>query len=263
MKLFIKFFKNLFGYYYYNKIKNILLPKKINEDSVEIMNIRKLFYSQFVKSGDLCFDVGANIGNRISPLLMLNAQIVAIEPQISCQKILKSKYGNKIILVTEGLGEKEGIAEFYISDASTISSFSKDWIDSVKLGRFKEYSWKTKKEVRMTTLDILIHKYGIPAFIKIDVEGYELEVLKGLNKPVNMISFEYCVPEQIEKVLSCIKRLVVINPNIEFNYSSNETMQFALNKWVQLDKMINIINSKPFQNTFFGDIYVKTNTMNI
>ena len=263
MKLFIKIFKNLFGHYFYNKIKNILLPQKIHEDSVEMMNIRKLFYSQFVKSGDLCFDVGANIGNRISPLLMLNAQIVAIEPQISCQKILNSKYGNEIILVTEGLGEKEGEAEFYISDASTISSFSKDWIDSVKSGRFKEYSWKTKKKVRMTTLDNLIHQYGIPSFIKIDVEGYELEVLKGLNKPINMISFEYCVPEQTEKVFSCIQRLVDVNPNIEFNYSSNETMQFTLNKWVQLDEMKNIINTKLFQNTLFGDIYVKAKTMNI
>lgn len=257
MKLVVNLLKNLLGNYQYNKIINIFQLNKIHEDNIELIKTRKLFYSQFVKSGDLCFDVGANIGNRVDPLLLLNAKIVAVEPQISCQKILKSKFGNNIILVNEGLGEKEGIEEFYISDASTISSFSKDWIDSVKLGRFKEYSWATKCKVRMTTLDILIDRYGVPAFIKIDVEGYELEVLKGLTKSVNMISYEYCVPEQTKKVIDCASRLVSINSNIEFNYCIHENMIFCLEKWIKFDKMINIINSDSFQNSLFGDIYVK------
>lgn len=257
MKLLIKVLKKLLGNRHYLKLKSIFLLKKTHEDNVEIINQRKVFYSQFVNSGDLCFDVGANIGNRISPLLMLNAKIVAIEPQISCQKILNSKFGNKITLITEGLGEKEGEAEFHISDASTISSFSKDWIESVRSGRFKDYSWGTKTKVRMTTLDNLIDQYGIPSFIKIDVEGYELEVLKGLTKSVNMISYEYCVPEQTQQAIDCARRIVSINPNVEFNYSFHETMAFSLEKWVQLDKIIEIIDAKPFQDTLFGDIYVK------
>ena len=47
------------------------------------------FYSQFVTSGSLCFDVGAHAGNRVRCWLQLNARVVAIEPQPDFVRLLR------------------------------------------------------------------------------------------------------------------------------------------------------------------------------
>ncbi len=169
--------------------------------------LRSNFYASFVRAGDLCFDIGANVGNRVGPLLYVGARVVAVEPQPYCYTLLRKKYGRKIKLVTKGLGEKESVQDFYISSAHTISSFSKEFVDNMGKGRFKNYTWEPPIKIKITTLDKIIKKYGLPVFIKIDVEGYELEVLKGLSSPIRMISFEYTVPEQTNKVIECIQQI--------------------------------------------------------
>src|SRR5258707_14119945 len=186
---------------------------------------RQVFYHQFVKKNDLCFDVGANVGNRIIPLLKIGARVVAIEPQKVCYEYLKFRFGNRIILITKGLGAEVGTKQFHISNLSITSSFSDEWISAVKNGRFKNSQWDKTVDVEMTTLDNLISKHGVPAFIKIDVEGYELEVLRGLTKPIKMISFEYTVPEQTHKITDCIKRVETFTPGVLCNYSIGEDMK--------------------------------------
>ena len=121
------------------------------------------FYSQFINKGDLCFDVGANLGNRTEIFLRLGATIVAIEPQDICIRQLKRKYRKKseVILIQKVLGKEEGEGKLMISNAHTISSMSKEWVNSVKAsGRFSSYRWNKTVTVTMTTLDKLIEKYG-------------------------------------------------------------------------------------------------------
>ncbi len=219
---------------------------------------RRIFYSSFIKKGDLCFDVGANIGNRIDPLLDIGAKVIAIEPQEDCYKFLELKYGKKIRIVKKGLGEKKEFKDFFISDLHSVSTFSTNWMEAtVKSGRFKSNNWENKINVSLTTLDEIIKEFGLPIFIKIDVEGYELEVLKGLSHPVNFISFEYTVPEQFEKAIDCIEQMRKTNSDIECNYSVGESMIFKLNSWIDPTKMIDIINSDDFKITSFGDIYIR------
>ncbi|CAG5007963.1 hypothetical protein DYBT9275_04165 [Dyadobacter sp. CECT 9275] len=229
---------------------------QITEEKRELEK-RIKFYSSFISKNELCFDVGANIGNRIEPLLLLGANIVAIEPQEQCHEILQNRFGDKIVIVTKGLSDIEETKDFYISNASTISSFSKEWINSVKDGRFKAYQWRETIKVEMTTLDALINIYGIPSFIKIDVEGYELEVLKGLSQPIKTISFEYTVPEQVERAIDCIKQIEKFAPNLECNYSVGETMQFTYDKWIKPAEMKLHIRSSGFIDSHFGDIYCR------
>lgn len=256
-----------------NAIKNLLGPSAISQlrslrrkyfplpqSEQKDIDKKKNFYGSFVTKGDLCFDVGANVGNRITPLLGLGARVVAVEPQESCYRALRTEFGNKISLVTKGLGEKEELRQFHISNASTISSFSTEWIDEVKKNRFSEYNWDKTVEVEMTTLDNLIRTYGLPAFIKIDVEGYELEVLKGLTSPVKYISFEYTVPEQVQNVIDCINRIVANDPEVECNFSIGETMEWANSYWKSADDMKSFVTSAEFINTGYGDIYVRMKT---
>jgi FkbM family methyltransferase len=247
-----------FTIYRMREWKNRVLPNEFYKKEQADMQMRQAFYSRFVKANDLCFDVGANFGNRVAPLLAVKAKIVAVEPQEFCQKVLKWRFGKKIAVLPMGLGEIEDVKEFYISDASYLSSFSKTWIDSVKKDRFKENKWSNVGKVQMTTLDKLIAKYGTPAFIKIDVEGYELEVLKGLNSPVKMISFEYTTPEQTERAIGCIERVRSVNPNIECNYSVGESMEFEMAEFIKVDDMLQLVNSRKFSETGFGDIYLRS-----
>ncbi|UFH55968.1 FkbM family methyltransferase [Spirosoma sp. KNUC1025] len=263
-----KALRAVLGDYRVLQIKGILAKYFPTQEEKEKRNLeaeedyeRKLFYDSFVKKDDLCFDVGANVGNRIRPLLGLGAKVLAVEPQQACYKILKYKFGKRIIIINKGLGESEGIKNFYTSDENVLSSFSDEWINSVKnSGRFQNIEWKEAIQVEITTLDKLIDIYGLPTFIKIDVEGYELEVLKGLTKPVKMISFEYTVPEQVNRLIECLEKIEKNATNIECNYSVGESMKFALQDWQSVDSMKHLTTTDEFIATGFGDIYVRTKT---
>jgi len=216
------------------------------------------FYSKFVSRGALCFDIGANIGNRAKIFLKLQANVIAVEPQEECVKMLRTEYeGNpNITIVQKAVGEAEGEAELIISDASTISSLSPEWIESVRRsGRFSEYHWDKKQIVQITTLDKLIDQYGTPSFIKIDVEGFEYQVVKGLSKPIKMLSLEF-TPEFIESTFKCIDHLQGLGA-ISLNYSINESMYLALEKWVTPEKIVKILSSFRNDNNLFGDVYVQ------
>ena len=143
-----------------------------------------------------------------------------------------------------------------ISTADTISSLSPEWIESVKKsGRFSEFSWDKKQAVQMTTLDRLIEQYGSPSFIKIDVEGFEYQVIKGLSQPVKTLSLEF-TPEFIESTFKCIDHLQRLG-NIRLNYSVGETMSLALERWVTHPEMVKILSGFREDHRLFGDVYVR------
>jgi FkbM family methyltransferase len=232
-----------------------LLPNKAEKEFVQK---RIKLYSQFLKKGDLYFDVGANLGNRIEPVLEIGGRVVAVEPQDVCYKYLVRKFGKKIILIKKGLADKVGTREFFVSNVHVTSSFSTEWIESVKQsGRFKQREWSKKVRMEMTTLDELIQEYGVPAFIKIDVEGFELEVLQGLSTPIPVISFEYTVPELTNRLIDCIKRIHEVNSAVACNFSVGEGMELGLPAWISVDEMIQFVRSDAFLQTRFGDVYIK------
>lgn len=217
---------------------------------------RKEFYNQFIKSGDLVFDVGANKGNRTVIFLELGAKVVAVEPQKECYEHLTKRFGDSIDLIKLGLGEKESTATMYVSGSTLISSFSKDHVDMMQEDRFKGADWGDTIEIKMTTMDVLIEKYGTPAFCKIDVEGYEYDVLKGLSKPLKALSLEYIVPENTQVLVDCLAHLSNLG-NIECNFSYGESMKYNLPKWKTGPEMISYIQTDEFTNTSYGDVYVK------
>ena len=238
---------------YYLKELRFILFKKYRQEEIR----REHFYSGFVRAGDLCFDVGANVGSRTAPLLALGAKVVAVEPLDREYFYLKKKFSNKIEIVHKGLGAMEGQKDFHISRISVLSSFSEEWINAVKKNRFRNYAWPKVVPKEITTLDRLIEQYGVPSFVKIDVEGYELEVLKGLSTPVDTISFEYTVPEQPEMVPGCIERIQNIMPDFLCNYSLGESMEFVLDEWITPEAMKQLALTDAFIQSGFGDVYVR------
>jgi FkbM family methyltransferase len=213
------------------------------------------FYSQFIRKGDLCFDVGTNIGNRAELFLELGAKIVCIEPQQVCLQHIYKLFGNNkdVIIVPKALADREGYAELAICEEATpLSTMSEKWKND---GRFsKDYKWATNQEVPTTTLDALILQYGLPVFCKIDVEGFEETVLKGLTKPITVISFEF-TKEFFPDVHQCINHILSIGP-VEFNCSIGETMKLLFPTWLTPNELclkLDSLNDK----YLWGDIYAR------
>jgi len=231
-----------------------------------VLSRRKLlrFYSQFVSEGDLCFDIGANIGNRTEVFLKLGAIVVTVEPQDNCMRKLLKKYGNNnnVFLIHKALGAEEGKGNLILSNSHTVSSMSKEWIDSVKdsdmfFTSTSAFQWHKTVSVPLTTLDKLIEEYGSPTICKIDVEGFEYQVIKGLSRSVKMISFEFTpTPRLIDLTIESVKHLSTIG-TVQFNYSFGESMTLALSEWVDAKKICNILLAIPYKTAFSGDIYAR------
>lgn len=218
------------------------------------------FYSQFIKPGDLCFDIGANVGIVTKMFLKLGAaKVLAVEPQAQIMDNLRIVYGRnqRVTLLQKALGEAEDQAEMMIcSSAPAITSLSNEWIDSVKAsGRFSNYTWDKKQIVQVTTLDKLIEQHGVPSFVKIDVEGYEYQVIQGLTKPVHTLSLEF-TPEFIESTLQCVEYLSTLG-NIRFNYTLAEPSMLELCAWVTAEQMIQILLGYPKDYKPHGDLYAR------
>jgi FkbM family methyltransferase len=223
-------------------------------------NKRRLmrFYAPFVKKGTLCFDIGAHLGNRTHAWEALGAKVIAVEPQPLCINYMKKKFkGNpNIIIETTAIGQKRGIANMHISAATpTVSTLANaEWRQTINDDTSFEVKWEKTLAVNMITLDDLIERYGMPAFCKIDVENYELEVLQGLTQPIPALSLEF-YPATIENAIHCVERLEVIG-NYEYNWSTAESQKFNSETWFDAHKMIAIFKTYT-RSDKYGDFYAR------
>jgi len=216
------------------------------------------FYSQFVNLGDLCFDIGANVGRRTEVLLRLQARVVVVEPQEDCMKRLQRKFATneRVTLIRGAVGETKGKAEIQLCDSHSLSSLSPAWIDSVRSsGRYAQCKWSRSVTVDVTTLDQLIDDHGSPAFVKLDVEGYEYEAIKGLSRPVGCICFEF-TPEFIDATRRCVDHLAQLGAG-RFNYCLEGTQaSLELDRWAGAAEMQEVIDSLAAQKRA-GDVYAR------
>ena len=192
------------------------------------------FYGQFIRPGDLCFDIGAHVGNRMRLWRKLGGHIVGVEPQPQLMRLLRQSYGHfsTINLLEQAVGAEPGEATLYVSERTpTVTSLSAGWITAVSQDpTFAHVQWNQQITVPVTTLDALIAEFGLPAFCKIDVEGYELEVLRGLSQPLPALSFEY-VAATMPLALACVDRLTELG-NYEFNWSEGEQHRWRTAVWL-------------------------------
>lgn len=216
------------------------------------------FYSAFVRPGSLCFDVGANLGNRSKVFLSLGARVVAVEPQAECARVLRAAFGReaRFTLAEEALGPRPGTGTIRIPEASTIASMSPRWIDAVRgSGRFASYTWDREQAVTITTLDVLIAAHGVPAFVKIDVEGFEAEVVRGLSQPVGALSLEF-TPELLDGTFDAIDHLATLG-RIELNHAMGESTRLEADAWESAEALKRRFAGRDWTPEDFGDVYVR------
>jgi FkbM family methyltransferase len=183
------------------------LAAKFNKKLRELTRAEINFYSVFINPGDLCFDIGANIGGKTNIFYKIGANILAVEPDPEAFFTLSKRFGknNKVVLINKGIGAASGELLLNRSTSSTLSTFDAHDAETTLIDkRFSETRFYEKQSVKVCTLDSIISEYGKPDYCKIATVGYELEVIKGLSESLKAISFTCNVPQHIEKTIECV-----------------------------------------------------------
>lgn len=218
------------------------------------------FYSQFVSPGDLVFDIGANVGDRAAVFVSLGARVVAVEPSEDCASKLSRRFRDKqrVCVLPAGLAAEEGVQDLYVSSLHPLSSMSPEFMEATRRsGRFASVEWPDVRPVPVTTLDRLIEQHGKPAFCKIDVEGYEGEVLRGLTTPVPSLSVEF-ICERLQATEEAVSHLEQLG-SFEFNYSLRESMELANPEWTTGVGVLQALRATCLRaGLAWGDVYARS-----
>jgi FkbM family methyltransferase len=213
-------------------------------------------YAPFINPGDLCFDIGAHLGDRVRAWSRLGARVIALEPHPATMNWLRRWYGYlpNITLIEQAVGAQAGSTTLWISRLTpSVSTISREWLTTVQSNRrFAGVRWDEQIPVNVTTLDALISQYGKPAFCKIDVEGAELEVLQGLSSALPALSFEY-IPAKIDTALDCIQRLEQLG-QYEYNWRVSEFPRLRSPGWLNAAEMITA-PTRMTRDDNSGDVY--------
>ena len=139
---------------------------------------------------NLVFDIGFNRGEFSQVCLSKNpnCKIVGVEPNASFYYNFNQTENVKLLnfIVSD---EEEKMVDFFIDPSQDgISTASEEFMNNSRFSKGSKYlreksaTWLKVGKIRTITLDKMIREYGNPDIIKIDVEGYEYNVVKGLNQ---------------------------------------------------------------------------------
>ncbi len=213
-------------------------------------------YRRFVGPGDLVFDIGAHVGDRIAAFRRLEARVVALQPQAALIRTLRLLYGRdpNVTIEAAAVGARRGCIELSLNiDNPTVSTASPDFVDAAAgAPGWENQTWAKRLLVPMTTIDALVEKHGLPAFIKIDVEGFEAEVLAGLTIAVPALSFEFTTI-QTDVARACIERCFSLG-YLQFNAVLGESQRFEHANWIDANALASWLAELP-AGANSGDVY--------
>lgn len=213
-----------------------------------------VFYNGLLKDlppDRLVFDIGANHGWKTGIFLKMGARVVAVEPDEMNQDILRQSFWSyrfsrkPVTIVGKALSENDAVQTMWVDEpGSAKNTLSKKWVDTLRTdeSRFGQpLNFAGEKVVVTTTLDKLIAEYGVPSFVKIDVEGHEPSVIRGLHCPVPFLSFEVNLPEFRPEGLECVELLSRLSESGRFNYASDCREGLKLRQWLTPSEFVRVL----------------------
>ncbi len=230
-----------------------LLDHVLRRDRLRSMRADALFLSGIIPAGALCFDVGANVGDKSEAMWRAGATVVAFEPLPECAAEIRARFRSRasVRVVPAAMGAENGLGVMHLARWTTMSSFVPGWAGTDDA--------KRDLPVPVLTFDVARQTLGMPYFCKIDVEGWELELIKGMSEMPRVVCFEYHRdPANLAKTLECIERLASMAP-IELNISPAESFRLHLADWMRSGEFIDWLRvDMPSSIEFgYGDVFAR------
>lgn len=156
-------------------------------------------YNHVLKNAKMCFDVGANIGITTLWLAKNSEQVIAFEPIVEnvkrLQENIETNYAKNIVVEQKIVSDNDGTKEINFTSAYGHHS----------MGKPNHSIIIEKRKIQSVTLDNYCKQHRINTIdcLKIDVEGFELEVLKGAetmlkSNQIKCVIFEQSNQQMIE-----------------------------------------------------------------
>jgi FkbM family methyltransferase len=211
-------------------------------DNYKIQMPVNVLQKENTKPTQLCFDIGANIGNWALSNINKYTKIISVEASPSTYEQLKNtikNHSNIIPLNYAVCDSNHEYITFYEAESNVLSSLNKEWIsgDSSRFNvNYKNISTKT------ISLDRLIEMYGIPDLIKIDVESAEYSCIKSLTKKVNHLCFEWA-SENLIMILNSINYLYKLGFRNFFVQLNSDEYTFTPTTYYSIQDVKNILNN--------------------
>jgi FkbM family methyltransferase len=200
-----------------------------------------------ILTGQLVFDVGANVGDKTDQFLRLGARVIAIEPDSTncarlAQRFLRMRWRQPpLVIVQAAVSDHAGTVQLLSqTPGAAQNTLSRKWADTLRADRTRfgeDFSFTEKQTVSATTLPDLIARHGRPAFVKIDVEGHEWPVLRVLTQPLPMVCFEVNLPEFRDEGKQCIQHLESLDHESQFTFTRGSDPRIAI-PWATAPAMV-------------------------
>jgi FkbM family methyltransferase len=196
----------------------------------------RTLYGSMLSAGDLCFDLGSHVGNRVDALSALSCSVVAVEPHPLLARYLRHRFraNASVTIVERAMSDEVGHATLHWSPHYlTVSSLDPGWVDELRVIRPHDIVFTETQLVATTTIAALIDEFGLPRYCKIDIEGAEAAVIRSLQVPIEIVSFEH-LPHRFDATAAIVARLSEL-ADYRYNFFGRESHRFIASTFLSAD----------------------------